>query len=241
MAGLMVLLSAKNDSGLLRVTGTDENGQYLFQELPAGLYDVHVASPGYASQTKVKVGCQPPFQNIVDFRLVPENTPGSQKAEPAPAAPQPQAAPARLTAPVRGMLVDARRRPLVECSVTFAMLEGRGIYQAFSGPDGGFSMGALPVGRYHVLIASPGHVTLDLPSIEVSQARGLDLSLSLVDYPLNSKARQEDFIPRERPRPLPAPSPASSPAPATSSGSATTPSPEPAVTPSPTPSPTPKD
>src|SRR5207245_7784806 len=52
-----------------------------------------------------------------------------------------------VTAPVRGTLVDARRKALVEGSVTFVSLEGSRIYQAFSGADGGFSLGALPVGR----------------------------------------------------------------------------------------------
>ena len=251
-AGLLVLLSAKDDRGLLRVTGTDENGQYLFQDLPAGLYDVQVTASGCGPQTKERVGVQPPFQNIVDFQLLTEGAAGATKtsslatllraprgvgpapgdktpvgsgaapggAAPAgptlPGAPLPGAAPAapaggNVTAPVRGTLVDARKKALVEGSVTFVSLEGSGIYQAFSGADGGFSLGALPVGRYRALIASPGHVALDLKVVEVSPPSGLDLSLTLVDYPLNSKAREQDLVPRERPRPLPAPSPAPAP------------------------------
>lgn len=274
-AGLLVLLSAKDDRGLLRVTGTDENGQYLFQDLPAGLYDVQVTASGCGPQTKERIGVQPPFQNIVDFQLLTEGAAATKTsslatllraargvgatpagpplpgAAPLPAgAPLPVAAPAapaggNVTAPVRGTLVDARKKPLVEGSVTFVALEGSGIYQAFSGADGAFSLGSLPVGRYRALIASPGHVALDLKVVEVSQPAGLDLSLSLVDYPLNSKAREEDLVPRERSRPLPAasptpgPSPTAAPSPAPPASTAPAAPAAPAAPPTAAPSPAP--
>ena len=271
-AGLLVLLSAKDDRGLLRVTGTDENGQYLFQDLPAGIYDVQVTASGCGPQTKERIGVQPPFQNIVDFQLLTEGAAGATKtsslatllraargvgtASVQAGGPLSGAAPAApaggdVTAPVRGTLVDARKKPLVEGSVTFVAIEGNGIYQTFSGADGAFSLGSLPVGRYRALIASPGHVALDLKAVEVSQPSGLDLSLSLVDYPLNSKAREEDLVPRERsralpaasPTPTPSPTPAPSPAPTASAAPAAAPNPSqpaapaPASTPSPSPAP----
>jgi hypothetical protein len=54
-----------------------------------------------------------------------------------------------------------------------------------------------------VLVASPGYVSIDLKSVGVSAAKGLSLSLSLVDYPLNFKGRTEDRLPPEEPLPAP--------------------------------------
>ena len=208
IAGLLVQLSARGDSGQLRVTGTNEKGQYLFQELPAGTYDIEVAADGFAPQKKGSIVVRPPFQNIVDFELRPAT--GTAPAVPASSPP----GPAPLV-PVRGQFVDQQKQPVAEVSVTFVSQEGRGEQQAFSGEDGRFSLPAVPAGRYRVLVASPGHVALDLKSVEVSPISGLNLSLSLVDYPLNFKGGHEDLLPREQPRPAPtkAPPPAAAPAP----------------------------
>lgn len=211
IAGLLVQLSARGDSGQLRVTGTNEKGQYLFQELPAGTYDLEVAADGFAPQKKGSIVVRPPFQNIVDFDLLPATATGGPSAgrpgvpAPAVAAASP-GAPAPLV-PVRGRFVDQQKRPVAEVSVTFVSQEGRGERQAFSGEDGRFSLPAVPAGRYRVLVASPGHVALDLKSVEVSPVSGLNLSLSLVDYPLNFKGGREDLLPREEPRPAPTATP----------------------------------
>src|SRR5439155_24347685 len=116
----------------------------------------------------------------------------------------------RAPVPVRGTFLDAERRPIAEVSVTFVPLQGKGSYQAFSGDDGTFRIEAVPPGRYRVLVSSPGHVSLDLKSVAVSPVNGLNLSLSLVNYPLNFKGRQEDLVPREEPLPPPAPATAPS-------------------------------
>jgi hypothetical protein len=105
--------------------------------------------------------------------------------------------------PVSGSLVDQDERPVVEVSVTLMSLEGEGVHQAFSGDDGQFLFDAVPPGRYRVLIASPGHVPLDLKSVLVNAGSGLDLSLALVDYPLNYERRREGQLPREEPRTAP--------------------------------------
>ncbi|HEU4401968.1 MAG TPA: carboxypeptidase-like regulatory domain-containing protein, partial [Candidatus Polarisedimenticolia bacterium] len=115
--------------------------------------------------------------------------------------------PERSGVPVRGILVDSANRPVAEVSVTFVALDRRGSWQAFSSDDGGFLIEAVPPGRYRVLIASPGHVALDLKSVVVSADGGLNLSLSLVDYPLNFKGGQDDRLPREEPRSRPSPRP----------------------------------
>jgi hypothetical protein len=219
LAGLLVQLSARGDSGLLRVTGTNDKGQYLFQELPAGTYDIDVAAEGFVAQKKGSIVVRPPFQNIVDFEMRPATgaagagpatgrvgePPGAGGAAPAGSGSSSDAPPPRV--PVRGQLVDQQKRPVAEVSITFVSLEGRGDHQAFSGEEGRFNLPAIPAGRYRVLVASPGHVALDLKSIEVSPTAGLNLSLSLVDYSLNFKGGREDALPREEPRPAPSATP----------------------------------
>jgi len=200
LASQMVLLSSRDQSGLLRVTGTDELGQYLFQDLPAGSYDIEVGAEGYQRQSKSKVEVRPPFQNLIDFQLDLAAA-GGAGAAPALTSPTGAANPGvEAGAPVRGLLRDQQRLPVAEVSVAFVSLEGKGIYQTFSGEKGDFTFTTLPSGRYRVRVASPGHVTLDLKSVEVATPAGLNLSLTLVDYPLNFKGRGDRLLPREMPR-----------------------------------------
>jgi len=213
LAGLLVKLTARGESGLLRITSTNERGEYVFSDLPAGDYDVEVDSGGFARQVKRNIAVRPPFRNIVDFDLVASLT---ADVSPAPGGPAPKAAAAADTAPavvVRGNLVDQEKRPVPEVSVTFAALDGRGIHQTFSGTDGSFNLPTVPPGRYRVIVSSPGYVGLDLKDIEVPAGTGLNLRLSLVDYPLNFKGQGDEELPREEPRPAPTAAPSVTPAP----------------------------
>ena len=202
--GLLVKLVSGDRSGTLRITGTDEKGRYLFRDLPPGLYDVQIAADGYRPETKGEIEVRPPFQNIVDFRLTPEDAP--PPGAPTAAGSTLRAAPRDgiPTVSVRGDLADQDKRPVVEVSVTLISHEGYGIYQTFSEQDGRFLVEGVPPGIYRAVIASPGHVTLDLRSVEVLADSGLDLSLTLVDYPLNFRNEAKDGrLPPEKPRPAP--------------------------------------
>jgi hypothetical protein len=224
----MVQLSSDDESGVLRVTGTDQDGRYVFMDLPAGVYGIVVGADGYARAGKTGIEVRPPFQNLVGFTLKPQkkhaavddrthgaglfsgSRPTATGAAPGlPAevgggAPLPVAEPP-VTLPVRGRFVDRERRGIPEVSVTFIETDGKRTYQVFSGADGSFTLEALPVGLYRVLISSPGHVSLDLPSVEVEPPGGLNLSLSLVDYTLSARDRHHAIAPRERARPVPSP------------------------------------
>src|SRR6185295_6836225 len=98
---------------------------------------------------------------------------------------------------VRGTFLDAQKRPIPEVSVMLLSLQGKKSLQAFSGEDGTFLIPEVIPGRYRVLVASPGYVPLDLKSVAVLPLAGLNLGLSLVDYPLNFKSKPEDRLPQE--------------------------------------------
>jgi hypothetical protein len=216
--GLMVQLSSRDQGGLLRVTGTNERGEYAFQDLPPGFYDIQVEGGAAGAQRKSRIEVRPPFRNIVDFEILQGARTGAGPAgagglppglKSGPGSPPPDradAAPgggeARLMVAVRGRFLDQQKRPVPEVSVAFVALEGSATYQAFSGDDGGFSIPSVPAGRYRVLVASPGHLPLDLKAVQVSARDGLNLSLSLVDHPLDFKGR-DTAPPREEPRALP--------------------------------------
>lgn len=237
LPGLLVTLSSHSEPDVLRVTGTNEKGQYLFPELPPGLYDLKVQADGFLDTGKESIEIRPPFQNIVDVQLTPRGkggpvavgagpapgvgaTAGARPAAGGGAAPGGAAsqgsAPAgepgsETTAPpvpvtVRGRFVDQDRLPLYEVSVVLSALQGKAIYQAFSGDDGIFEIPGVVPGRYHVVVRSPGHVPLDLHSVEVLGKNGISVSLMLVDYPLNFKASQQPLTPVEVPRPASGPS-----------------------------------
>jgi len=225
LAGWMVQLSSRGDDSQLRVTGTDDKGQYVFKDLPAGTYDIEIQVENEDARKKGKIEVKPPFRNIVDFQVGPQS-----KEKPNPLAGlaadiRKKAEGAGTTAPdgamaadgvakqvpVRGTFLDAQKRPVSEVSVTLVALEGKGTYQTFSGVNGSFAIPAVPPGRYRVLVFSPGYVPIDLKSIEVSPATGLSLVLSLVDYPLNTKERPQERLPREEPLPAPSPAPTSQP------------------------------
>jgi Carboxypeptidase regulatory-like domain len=244
IAGLMVQLRGRDQSGLLRVTGTDERGQYLFQNLPAGQYEVLVGADGYETERKDRIVVRPPFQNLVDFQLQ-ATPPGGEHRAAAATGPEPQGAsegPSSAPVEVRGTFVDPEQRPVPEVSIVFVALPAGHLYQAFSDDRGRFSLPALPPGSYRVLVTSPGHVSLDLRSVEVAPRIGLDLSLSLVDHPLNYRGRGDESLPPESPLPLPAvpPTGAETPSPPIPAAQPA-PSPAGAPTPAPRPSPAPSD
>ena len=208
LQGVMVQLIARDQSGLLRVTGTDEKGQYVFQDLPAGMYDIEVASGGGLRRRQRQVKVQPPFRNIVDFKVGPDDPDRLMASVGRLFEPQGQTGDAAALPPVvvRGVLLDQRKQPVPEAMVTLVAQASAGIHQAISGPDGAFLVEAVPPGLYRLRVASPGHVVIDLASVEVPPGTGLTFNLSLVDYPLQAGDRRADVPPHEEPRPL-APAP----------------------------------
>ena len=226
LAGWMVQLSSRGDDSQLRVTGTDDNGQYVFKDLPAGTYDIEIQTENEAARKKGRIAVKPPFRNIVDFLVGQQSqekpnlvaglaAEARKKAAGAAGTTAPDGAVAADDAarqvPVRGTFLDAQKHPVSEVSVTLVALEGKSTFQTFSGDNGSFAIPAVPPGRYRVLVFSPGYVPIDLKSIEVSPATGLSLVLSLVDYPLNTKERPQERLPREEPLPAPSPAPTSQP------------------------------
>jgi carboxypeptidase family protein len=215
LVGCMVQLKSKGQDGVLRVTGTDEKGAYVFKDLPAGTYDIEVGTMEDLTRRKERIEVRPPFRNIVDFDMgsgdkglkSPAVLLGETLKKPEAGGAPPQSAapdgPAAATVPVRGTFFDAQKQPIPEVSVMLLPQAGKGSLQAFSGLDGTFSLPTVPPGRYRVLVSSPGYVSIDLKVVDVSPVSGLNLSLSLVDYPLNFKGRTEDRPPAEEPLPVP--------------------------------------
>jgi len=213
--GLMVQLRARDQAGLLRVTGTDEKGQYLFRDLPQGVYDVEVGADGFSRVRKENILVRPPFQNIVDFQMqaMPIGSTGAGAATGAePEAAAPVAAPppgagepaAAAMVPVRGTFLDGQRRPVPEASVTLIALSSTESYQAFSGIDGTFEIPSVVPGPYRVVVESPGYVAIDLKSVTVLSGNGLNINLSLVEHALSLKKARERELPLEEPLPPPA-------------------------------------
>ncbi|HKB07418.1 MAG TPA: carboxypeptidase-like regulatory domain-containing protein [Candidatus Polarisedimenticolia bacterium] len=207
VVGCMVQLSARAEGGTLRVTGTDEKGRYVFKDLPAGIYDIEVAAEGDVSRTKGQIEVRPPFRNIVDFEIGSGAQTDDRSAPGASGQILETLMKARTDAglsemglvPVKGTFLDAQKRPIPEVSVMLMSLQGKKSLQAFSGEDGTFLMPEVSPGRYRVLVSSPGYVSLDLKSVVVLPVAGLNLGLSLVDYPLNFRSRPEDRLPQEEP------------------------------------------
>ncbi|HUD71465.1 MAG TPA: carboxypeptidase-like regulatory domain-containing protein, partial [Dongiaceae bacterium] len=52
LSGRLVTLRLIGGAGELRVTSTDERGQYQFRELPPGMYEVRVEADGYEPGVK---------------------------------------------------------------------------------------------------------------------------------------------------------------------------------------------
>src|SRR2546427_935856 len=71
LSGWMVQLSARGQDGQLRDTGTNDKGQYVFKDLPAGTYDIEVGAGEGAARKKGRIEVRPPFRNIVDFEVGP--------------------------------------------------------------------------------------------------------------------------------------------------------------------------
>jgi len=237
--GAQVRLLSRSEAGLLRVTSSDQRGEYRFKDLPSGIYDVEVEADGFRLVSKPGVEVKGPFQNIVDVPLARAGGPASQAVSPVqgtpgqgiPGKPEAEAAPVEPPVTVHGTLLNGDRRPVVDVSVLFVALEGTKLYQATSGGDGVFTVEGVVPGRYRAVIRSPGHMPVNLKTVEVKPGAGLTLNLSLVDFPLNFKSRAEGAPPPELPRVMPGmlPMPAAAPTPSSTS-SAPPPAPPPTAT-----------
>ena len=235
--GAQVRLTSRIESGLLRVTSSDQRGEYRFKELPSGTYDVEVEAEGFRLGAKPGVEVKAPFQNIVDVPMLRGGVQGA--AAPAVPAVTGQGIPgnAAANAPpeippvtVRGTLLNGERRPVVDVSILLVAQQGTRLYQAMSAPDGGFQIDGVVPGRYRAVVRSPGHMPVDLKSVEVKPKAGLTLNLSLVDFPLNFKSRA-DSPPLETPRRLPGATEAPAPAQFDLPPSSSKPAPPPAAAP----------
>jgi len=205
--GAQVRLNSRTESGLLRITSTDQKGEYRFKDLPTGTYDVEVEVDGFRLNSKPGVEVKAPFQNIVDVQMARVGAPSPpgfpSQGAPVPAVPPKETEPALPPVTVKGALLDSDRHPVVDVSVLLVPLEGTRLYQATSGNDGAFVVTDVAPGRYRAVIRSPGHMPVDLKSVEVRPDAGLTLNLSLVDFPLNFKERAEGSPPPEMPKALP--------------------------------------
>jgi hypothetical protein len=232
LSGRLVMLRTVDGSGELRVTSTDERGQYQFRDLAPGLYEVRVEADGFETGIKSGIEVKPPFQNVVD---IPMRALGAQITGPAgtlaalaaaaraavgatglkpetsgaPGGEAPAAAPAPV--PLQGLLRDKEGAPILEATVLALPVGGGALYQGRSDKEGKFRIEAVPPGTYRLLVRSPGHVPIDLSRVEVPALTGLSLRLVLVDYPINFRAGPDTTLPPETPRPWPPQAPGTAP------------------------------
>lgn len=264
LSGRLVTLRMIGGAGELRVTTTDERGQYQFRELPPGKYEVRVEAEGFEPGVKSGIEVKAPFQNVVDIpmrslgALAPAGSgtlatlaaaaraaaaQALQPSSPHPAAPgtaadAPSPAPPEPV-PLTGLLRDKDGTPILEATVLALPASGGPLHQGRSDKEGKFRVEAVPPGFYRLLVRSPGHVPIDLARIEVPPQTGLALRLVLVDYPINFKAGPDTTLPPEKPRPWPPASqaPAASPAPPATVQPAPEPEEGPQTPPNPEPAP----
>jgi carboxypeptidase family protein len=196
--GLLVRLTSPI-RGLVHVTDTDEKGIYAFADLEAGDYEIDVSGSGYQRQVKQGITVQPPFRNIVDFTLPPGPMTLTESPEPVvyPAPRQEET----VRRPVTGSFFDKSRHPIPDVLLVLINPAASVIYRAQSDREGKVTIPEVPTGTYRAVVLAPGYVSVDLKQVEVSQEKGLELSLSLVDYPLRFDGRLEDLIPDEKPIP----------------------------------------
>jgi hypothetical protein len=197
VAGLLIRLLMPG-SGLVQVTNTDDRGNYAFEDLEAGSYDVEASGSGYQRQIKKEIRVQPPFRNIVDFALSPGPLGAGPPAPPAAYQPPPGDSPLRE---VTGIFTDRERRPIPDVALSLVNPATGTSFRARSDREGKVLIREVPAGIYRVTVTSPGYVTVELKEAEVSPASGMSLKLSLVEYPLNFQGRPEDLIPEEKPVP----------------------------------------
>jgi len=177
------------------VTSTDDRGRYAFRDLEAGSYDVEVSGSGYESQAKKDIRVQPPFRNIVDFTLSPGPVSGAFSAPPLayrPLAGEP------VLRDVAGTFTDKDRRGVPDVVLSLVNPAAGLSFRAQSDREGRVLIRGVPAGIYRVVVSSPGYVTVELKEALVSPESGMNLNLSLVEYPLNFRGRPEDLVPEER-------------------------------------------
>lgn len=193
--GLLVRLTSP-DLGVVHVTDTDGKGVYGFDDLSAGTYDLEVTGSGYQHQVKTGIVVQPPFRNIVDFSL-----PSGPLSPDEPNTPvvYPPLAQESVLREVLATITDKDRRPIPDALISLVNPATGVSFRTRSSREGKSKIEGVPVGAYRVVISSPGYVTMELKRVEVTEATGLTLGLSLVEYPLHFDGRPEDFVPAEQP------------------------------------------
>ncbi|MBI4162016.1 MAG: carboxypeptidase regulatory-like domain-containing protein [Acidobacteria bacterium] len=200
--GVQVRLHARTE-GTVRVfvTHTDARGEYRFEDLPGGTYDLEAGGQGLEVGRKESISVRPPFRNVLDFSLGSRTggTPESPRAAPEGTSTPPPAAAGEATGTVSGTLLDGAGLGVPDARI---VLQGETrALRGLSDPDGRFRLDRVPAGGYRLEAHSPGYLAVILPGLAVGGSVGLELRLTLVEYPLEFPERVEDLLPPERPVP----------------------------------------
>lgn len=201
-AGVPVrLYTVENGRKRIFMTNTDSQGEYRFESLAAGTYQLEVGGERYAIQRKDSIVVRPPFRNVIDFTLAPpEGGPAGTPRIPAGSgAGSDPAVESVARGGISGGLKDGDGIGVADARIILQGADRR--YLAVSDPDGGFRIDDVPAGHYTLEVLSPGYLTVVLPGVILDGTGDIEFRLTLIDYPLDYRERVEDLLPPEQPLP----------------------------------------
>ncbi|TDI32081.1 MAG: carboxypeptidase regulatory-like domain-containing protein [Acidobacteria bacterium] len=190
---------ALDDRDIIYLTTTDHSGTYYFENLPAGIFVLEALAEGMATGRYDDVRVRPPFRSILDFRLVPGDTTAAT-ATPAVEVPD-SANPVMDVVQVRGLVLAEGDMPLPDAEIAFAGGPPPGHRLVLSRQNGRLFLPDLPAALYELRVTAPGTIPIRVPGVLVRPGRPLELTIRLVDYPVEMAAQRGVILPPEEPLP----------------------------------------
>ncbi|HET6371862.1 MAG TPA: carboxypeptidase-like regulatory domain-containing protein [Candidatus Polarisedimenticolia bacterium] len=175
-------------------TNTDEAGRYAFKGLKAGTYSVIVRQAGGGIARKDGLKVRPLFRSIVDFTLPTDF--GATDIPPAGVAQDGASEGEAAAALSLECLLQGRdRAPTPDASMVLTPLDDAGKPgRARTDGDGKCVLEMFPPGRYRLAARSAGYMSWTMEPMTLRGAAALELTLSLVPFPMGFEGTLEDLL-----------------------------------------------
>jgi len=192
--GAVVMVRPEDGVARIYLTSTDEDGDFLLDAMPEGLYSLTLARSGYETVVKTAVALKFPFRAVVELTMqrsddvVPVVTRGDVSAE-------------ASAVSISGIMSDRQGNPLSEARIRFVHPEGTADPRYVqTGTDGSFVVGDLASGVWEVEVDGVGYLPID---VDLAFTEDTEMDLRMVRQPADYEPSPFELMPPEKPTPPP--------------------------------------
>ncbi len=191
IAGATIRVFSEDDTGIVYLTSTDEDGRFRVWGVPDGSYHVTIDRAGFETVVKDRVVVRGPIRAVLEVRLEPSTAPKTV-AELLGIEYDPEG---RVS--VTGTVVDVDGFPVPDVRFVFRRHDGTADpWYLKSGNDGAFRFDDVGAGLWDMEIKGVGYISI---RTTVVLDRGGEAQIQLVPQPTDYLATPLDLVPEEVP------------------------------------------